>query len=109
MHPNQRIKEHVNDKPPRKLSGTSGIYSNPINSVSDKPVLDLNPCNNKSRGWLVQQQNGVHLRSKSPAEYSILAIPPKIPILIFKKKIWWKWTMCIATMVLLKPNWGDQV
>ena len=107
MHPNQRIKEHVNDKPPRKLSGTSGIYSNPINSVSDKPVLDLNPCNNKSRGWLVQQQNGVHLRSKSPAEYSILAISQKTPILIFKKKIWWKWTMCIATMVLLKPNWGD--
>lgn len=86
MHPNQRIKEHINDKPSRKLSGTSGIYSNPINSVSDKPVLDLNPCNNK-RSWLVQQQNGVHLRSKSPAEYSILAISQKTPILIFKKKI----------------------
>lgn len=40
MHPNQRIKEHINDKPPRKLSV---YYSDPVNSVSDKPVLDLNP------------------------------------------------------------------
>lgn len=30
--------------PLENFLGIFGVYSDPINSVSDKPVLDLNPC-----------------------------------------------------------------